>query len=251
MKRLLLFMALVVGVVIILSSCQKEDIGDGADAVDDIAADCSTALFVPDDSSLPISKTPFFRKEDSVIFISESFDFDEANVYRTLKIRNASGTIMQEWFYEDLHETCLMPYHCQPGDPQGLIHGYYYKWENCLSNADFTDLIYNFNYEPENGFRVPDESDIRNLKKLIGSMDLLPSILNLDFDGAYHYAPDYCSKYADYWTNTDSPNKIPGCGVHYHWCKNNDPYPCGISFTNCKELGVNVRLVRNISKERW
>jgi hypothetical protein len=103
---------------IILNACQDEDIESAQKNETDVSVSQKFILQIEDTTSYTpiLSKKPIPRKQDSVYCYDASCEIKNATKYKTLKIRDLQGTIIQEWLYEDL-KTDLFEYEVLPNDP--------------------------------------------------------------------------------------------------------------------------------------
>lgn len=244
---------------LMLSSCQEDKVeiyGDNSIGVNEVVLEVEdTTLYAP-----VLSKPAIPRKYDSVYCMNQEFELATATMYKTMKIRNLSGTIVQEWLYEDLR-TDLFQYVVHPDDPDGSKHGFYYVWDGNLSDiepADWEYMLYDANGESVSGFHIPDRADISRLATILGGSKKIPQYLNMDYDGTYNpnasSSVNFKANNAAFWTYPlDDLNQVQGCGVVADWY-----YPGSsrsdnwiTSYTNIAALHVNLRLMRTLTISQW
>jgi hypothetical protein len=175
--------------------------------------------------------------------------------HKTKKVKDVNGRL-QEWLYIDAATSSFsgqMDYY--PGDVTGLAHGIYYDWvANFVSNfnqSDWDYLTVDKSENPTYGFHIPTQADIDKLVAIIGSTSKIRSFLNCAYDGAKNWGPDFSPNFAGFWVyKPGDPNIVAGCGVYAYMEKN---YSDRLSwfYTNIPQLGVNVRLVRDITAGQW
>ncbi|MBO7596862.1 MAG: hypothetical protein J6T70_07440 [Bacteroidales bacterium] len=249
-KNLLKFLMILSSLCLIISSCQNDETNEEVpNSGGGIVTPC------PIKDKFPVSKAMVITKPDSVFFMNTTtFSMTNANKYRTLKIRNLSGSVMQEWLLDDLHETCFYPYWSRTGDTDGTQHGFYYKWYNCIKNvpqSDWDFVIRGKDSSDRSGFRVPKESDLENFAALYGSTAGMTDVLQIEFDG-YRIPGTYVFEdtYGGFWLNFTDANVQPGCGVMLEWYSNN-PTQSWHYYPSNPDVGVNVRLMRNLTTSQW
>lgn len=249
------------------SSCQDEDIENIGDVN-------NQELSVPDTNNIirTSTKSGVGYKFSEIYFLSG--DGEEFHKYKTIKIRNIQGTICQEWFYEDLHEYWF-DYLCLPDDKDGIVHGYFYPWENNISDVSQSDwdyLIFNSNLvDNETGFHIPNQSDLYNLGEIVGrkNKSRIRKLLNAKKNGSLDLrkpeswtenGPCFWYNPIDYvwWSNNNGvdPNLVNGCGAMVSltvWLPEQSGWGDGLAicYTNVEELCCNIRLMRTITKEQW
>ncbi len=268
-------MALVVGVLTILASCQKE--GDDNSPKSEVANgfECPLGTLLPMSTDttavgVHLSKGGFATRESAVYLLDDSWKFQK---YKTVKIRNIKGTLCQEWFLEDLH-TGWFTHSNQPGDEDGIVHGYYYPWEGTLNDvgtSDWNDLIFRYpdeESEHETGFHIPNSTDIDNLRRIVGDNAVLQDekLLSILNDGTYSLKfHQWDTHTGAFWLNpcdpmiwsqfpcSMDPNKAEGCGVVMMYFLNDALHGDKLwrCYTTIQDLRCNVRLMRTISKSQW
>ena len=231
MKRKILFALLMACAGLFFSACQDEDIVQVEQA--EVSTDSKTpfSLQLPDTTTYPshLSKLFIGRKYGSVYCLNEDFEYANSTMYRTVKLRNTSGTIIQEWLLEDLRCNA-MPYLTHPDDPTGEQYGYYYQWEGCLSDisqSEWNFMLHDADYNPVTGFHIPTSADMNNLGTILGGTENAPRYLQLNFDGFLYDANRYWSGPAAFWKepynpiwteyNGHDPNQQEGCGILFEW----------------------------------
>jgi hypothetical protein len=244
-----------VATMFIGSACQKDDSGN----FDNITME----NYNNSDSIVahPLSKTgAIIRKFGSVVILNNEEDgFPAYRKYKTLKIRDVKWKVMQEWFYEDVRTNLFPCYHTRPSDPIGEEHGLYYEWEENFEHMDrdvFDYIIFkDENMEEEvKGFRIPTEPIMDQLIELLGGGYLIPDFLSLPYDGGHFTDCDDTDKeaYAGIWCDYHKAGIVPGCGAYLYWNKNTNNNNMHYFFPNTANgFGVNLRLVRTITKEQW
>lgn len=267
-KHFLKFALLLAGVGLMLASCDKEtsDLSVGRDEESISQERPSYGKTVYESDSYPVSKAVIPRKYDTVYCYNSDLSRTR---YRTLKIRNASGTIIQEWLYENLRSDMFESY-TWSNDPDGSRYGYFYKWEGDLFDlgpSDWNFMMTDKNESPVTGFHIPNYTDFNNLAQIVGGTNNIPRYLNLTYGSNYYplFDDDRTTPstggailWVDYhdptWSsfgNVD-PNRVEGCGVFKCWPREitdeNRPYVC---YTNIEELGCNLRLVRTLTINQW
>lgn len=248
-KRLLKISAVLFAACALFSSCQKEQeiIGDKDPVI------TGKNVIIPYDLNLPILKGIIITKLDSI----KIWD-NNSNAYlfhKTKKVKDVNGRL-QEWLYIDAATSSLsgqLDYY--PGDATGLTHGIYYDWvvnfESNFSQSDWDYLTVDKNENPTSGFHIPTVADINKLVAIIGNTSKIRSFLACTYDGAKNWGPDYSPNFAGFWVyKPGDPNTQPGCGVYIHMDKNAGDR-LSFFYTNIPQLGVNVRLVRDITLSQW
>lgn len=249
-KKILKFLMILSSLCLIISSCQNDENDEEvSDSGGDVVIPC------PIKDKFPVSKAIVITKQDSVFFMNTTnFSMTNANKYRTLKIRNLTGSVMQEWLLDDLHETCFYPYWYQSGDSNGTQHGFYYKWFNCIKNVpqyEWNFVIRGKDSSDRSGFRVPKESDLEDFATLYGSTAGMSDVLEIEFDGFRIPGTDiFENTYGCFWLDFIDANVQPGCGVMLEWYSN-DPIHPWHHFPSRTEIGANVRLVRTLTTSQW
>lgn len=184
-------------------------------------------------------------------------DFKNLIEHSTIKIRSLDWSVAQEWLYIDMKSSLWYYYSTQSGDTSGDDHGIYYRWCNNfddMTQSDWDDLVYDENWNELEGFHIPTDTDITNLASVVGSTSSIRSILQLEYDGTKNSYPEFSTEYAAMWVDLSGtgyePNIVDGCGVLGKWVadESDNLYYC---FTNIPNLGVNVRLVRDITSSEW
>lgn len=245
MKNLFKVLSLAVVAAFVLASCQKEDV-----SVDESIVEKNSDYIVEIQKDYVRKKGPVPRKPGVVYILDQNWT---PVLHKTLKVRNLSGTIVQEWLFVDMKSDIFYGYTAQAGDNSGEDHGFYYTWKpnfNTMSQSDWNQLVIDSDWGAETGFHIPRDNDIDNLATIIGGNEYIPTILNLEYDGASEWGPDYSSTFAAMWIDQPgNPNIVSGCGVYGMWKTSNNTY--SNAYTNNPKLGVNVRLVRNISMTEW
>ncbi|MBR4267996.1 MAG: hypothetical protein IKQ46_18330 [Bacteroidales bacterium] len=191
--------------------------------------------------------------------------------YRTLKIRDRKGTVIQEWLLENLRTNLIGCHYTWKDDPDGSKYGYFYQWQGELDDLEQDDWDFMMlatadpKGEHQNGFHLPRYGDLDKLKKLVGGNGPIRKYLKLVYGSWYDISKDknkncpgneaciwldYRHNY-DYWGkyNGIDPNKQNGCGVLKTWSL--DPNTSSRDYTNITTLCCNIRLVRDLTPEQW
>lgn len=279
-RKIILLVALIAGIATVFTSCQDDSdelsTATTTETTTSVARPSTSemGLIIPDTAKYPISKAVIPRKYSKVCCYDS--DGETYKEYKTLKIKNRAGTIIQEWLYENLRTDMFECYHWS-NDPDGEQYGYFYKWKGDLDDlvqADWNYMMFNpdDDGEPveEKGYHIPNYKDFNNLAEIVGGTANIPKYLNLTY-GSNYYPPldngngaptnggailwvDYAHNYTiwdgDY--HGVDPNRVAGCGVFKCWPKTIDddhqPYIC---YTNIVNLGCNLRLVRTLTADQW
>ncbi len=237
--------AIIAFAVLAFTGCQKENL------VNEQTSE-NKGVAVDAEKSYPILKGTIPRKP-GVVYIPNS-DWSELIQHNTLKVKNLSGTVMQEWLIIDMKSDAWFHFNTQSGDATGSTYGMYYRWGynfDNMSQNDWNQMVYDVNWTSLSGFHIPTETDINNLASVVGSTRGLRSFLQLGYDGAKNYGPDYTTDFAAMWVSQPgNPNIVRDCGVFLQWKRyeNDRMY---YFYTNIEDLRVNVRLVRNITASQW
>jgi len=215
------------------------------------------AKIVPYNYSVPILKANVMIKKDSILIWDNNIG--DYVFHKTRKFKDGYGHL-QEWLSEDLYSnisTGTVYYY--PGDNTGRIHGIYPQWYNNYGTAPFSNSTTNDwdpymadkNYNSITGFHMPTMTDINKFVSIIGNTNLIRSNLLCGYDGTKNGGPDYSPNFAAFWLYLPgNPSLVPGCGVFAYMDKNNSDN-LSLFFTNVPSLGVNVRLVRDITLSQW
>lgn len=249
-------------------SCQDEDIAQGEQFEVSTDIKYPFSMQLPDTNTYPLelSKVLVGRKYDSVYCLNEEFEYESSTKYKTVKLRNPAGTIIQEWLLEDL-KCNAMSYLTHPDDPTGEQYGYYYQWEGCLkgiSQSEWNFMFHDANNNPETGFHIPTSADMDNLGTILGGTENAPRYLQLSYDGFLYDASRYWTGLAAFWKepynpiwteyNGHDPNQEEGCGILFEWyVPGTNEYSDGVwvAYTNIPDLNVNVRMVRTLTLDQW
>jgi len=120
MKRIFLLAILMASVGFMLASCEKDKAESnlGMDEWQIVSQEESSlfCLQIEDTTTYPVilSKRPPAKKYSTVYCYNQDYDTSNLTMYKTLKIRNLEGTIVQEWLYEDLRSDYFEDYSIQP-----------------------------------------------------------------------------------------------------------------------------------------
>ena len=262
------------------NSCQDEDIESTKTATEKSETTKQKFFLQIEDTTSykPIlSKKPIPQRQDFVYCYNRDCRIENATKYKTIKIRNIQGTIIQEWLYEDLRSD-LYTHKVLPNDPNGLEHGYYYNWDSNLDDviqSDWDEILRDAHDNKKKGFHIPNETDLNNLTSILGNSNKIPQYLNMKYDGDYNPWYDtedkigYNSHEAEFWLNPidhekwqghfngRDPNQKKGCGIIALWPINDHPIYQNsngglvIAYTNIQELHVKIRLVRTLKLNEW
>lgn len=270
-------MALIVGVLTILASCQKEDVEDAPKSkhTDGIESSLGDIRPIPYDTAvcgMALSKAGYIKKKSAVFFM----DYDEESgepvmhKYVTLKIRNIKGDLCQEWFLEDLHSN-YFTHSSRPDDDSGTKYGYYYPWKGTLDDItqeEWNILLFqteDMDGENANGFHIPNCTDFIKLNQIVGQNEKLQNLLQVEYDGTYRpRTDDWQEDAGGFWQSPYDPTMFhnpycidpgleDGCGIIMLAFLNNPRFRDGFwaCYTNVKDIRCNVRLMRTISKSQW
>ena len=202
-----------------------------------------------------------------VYVLSVTDDGDEILVpHRTLRVRNAKRTVMQEWLLDYLHTTVYYPSYNLPGDEDGTKYGLFYKWNNCfadLPNDEFDYIISDAQGNPETGFRIPRLSDITQYNSIfIDKVEAANKLeLQMDANSTVGRLISQCNEDLDIFFNNyfDLPMwyyvppqhlNHPECGAAVLWPRKGDKHKdITLIHTNNPDVVQRVRLVRDL--ETW
>jgi hypothetical protein len=230
MKNFIKLFTLAISLAVLGSACQKEE--------QNAEPQQNETREVFAEKSYPQKKGPIYQRPGSVVVKNDMGEL--SIVHSTKKVKGTN--LLQEWLYVDLHSPAFWSYSNQPNDPDGITNGYYYEW---LPNfGDMTQTDWN-DYVDESGFHIPTLDDINRLAAALGSTSKIRKFLNLDYDGT---SLNYTNGQANMWVQLNGA--YPGCGVIGQW-RSSESDNFYYVFTNIPTLGVNVRLVRNITLEQW
>jgi len=239
-RKIFSLFAVIALAVLAFTGCQKDSL------VEEQTSE-NKGFAVDAEQSYPILKGTIPRTP-GVVYIPNS-DWSNLIQHNTLKVKNLSGTIMQEWLIIDMKSDAWYHYNTQSGDATGSTYGMYYRWGYNFDNMspyDWNQMIYDVNWNTLSGFHIPTQTDINNLASLVGSTSGIRSFLQLGYDGAKNYGPDYSTDFAAMWVNKPGdPNIVPGCGVFLQW-KRYERDRMYYFYSNIDYLGINVRLVRDL-----
>jgi hypothetical protein len=272
MKTLFKTLCMAASLAFVVSACQKEE-----QNATPLQSHVSSFSKIEDlEQSFPVKKGSLISRPDSV-FIWNSVT-GKMEKHRTKKFRTLDWSFMQEWLMEDLKTDIFLDNMFYPNDVNGLVHGYYYPWNQFTNIQDGIDggweLMVSEDIEgeiPAIGFHIPrgertigdGTDDILRFASKLGATSLVRSTLDLQYDnfingeGQYFYSTDTSPSTAtcayiwiDRRNSYNSSNIVPGCGVSAMWYKNqNDQYANG--FGNDPRGRMNVRLVRNLTRSQW
>lgn len=267
------FLAILFAMLVFVVSCQDDDAERGdADVVIrkvDGTAGNEGALRVFDTVAYPVSKRLIIMDSSEVYCINNWGK--PPTRYRTLKIRDRDGIVIQEWLCENLRTDVIRDNYTWKDDPDGSKYGYFYQWEGEVYDLEQEDWDYmllatsNVRGEHKKGFHLPRYGDLDKLTQLVGGNGRVRDYLKLVYGGCYDKnlsrgkpCPcdeaciwlDYTHNY-DYWPkfNGVDPNKREGCGVIKTWSL--DPNTSSRDYPNIPRLCCNIRLVRDLKPEEW
>ncbi len=264
----ILFVMVIFGV-----SCQTDDVErvdtDVVISSDDGSVNNGDILRIFDTISYPISKKLIIM-DTSAVYCPNNYKMPPTR-YRTLKIRDRKGTVIQEWLLENLRTDLIECHYTWKDDPDGSKYGYFYQWQGELDDMEQDDWDYlmlatpNEKGEHKNGFHLPRYTDLEKLKKLVGGNGPIRNYLKLVYGGSYDKNSDsgkpcpgnVACIWLDFRHNYDimgiydgiDPNRKPGCGVLKEWSL--DPNTSSRDYPNNKALCCNIRLIRDLTLEQW
>ena len=248
-------------VIFPLVACQEDDIDCEGDETETVCEEDN------DDVYFTLKKN-LIRKYDTVYgWNADNLKYDK--LYRTVKYYNTTNGIMQEWLLEDWHEKGFcQTYYARQNDSEGTKYGYYYPWEDNLTEIDNFDELFARKVDnkkiPVEGFHIPTQIDMIELDKMLG-VNRVRERLNIKFDGDYSTLSNtwtwsnamFWVDPRDYshWPNNNGidPDKVEGCGVLAGWF----PESAGkgksrwFFYTNDRYLCANVRFMRPLTIEQW
>lgn len=218
-----------------------------------------------DSSDCSLSKkVKMYRKKTSEVFLydieSEVFD----RKYQTLKISDKNGTLMQEWFLSDIHEDWFDSYVVYNEENNGK-RDFFYRWKGDIYDmrpGDWDEYIANNNGIEEKGFHIANVIDLQKLTKIVGDFSNACKLIDIVYDGYYTKEPNYHhwnDKKAYFWLfpvsstydySGMSENIEKDCGV-LAVINPEDDYYTTILYTNIKDIYARLRLVRDITPEKW
>jgi len=250
-KNLIKIFAIILIAAAIFTGCSKEQ-----NPLNENLTVKGVAKIVPYNLSVPILKGTIMTKIDSVkIWDNNVGDFI---FHKTKKVRDSYGHL-QEWLYEDLYSNLASgTVYYYPYDYTGRLHGVFYEWysnfgtgfSNSTTDWDWLFVDKNGN-STISGFHIPVMADINKLVTIIGNTNKIRSFLNCTYDGAKNGGPDFSTNSADFWLYLPGdPNIVSGCGVFAYMDKNNSDN-LSLFYTNVVSLGVNIRMVRDITLSQW
>lgn len=217
-----------------------------------------------DSSDCSLSKkVKMYRKKTSEVFLY-NIELDEFDCkYQTLKISDKNGTLMQEWFLSDIHEDWFDSYVVYNEENNGK-RDFFYRWKGDIFDmhpSDWDEYIANNQGIIEEGFHIVNVIDLQKLTKIVGDFSNACKLINIVYDGYYTKKDNsrhYGDKKAYFWLYpVASTNEYYGmagnsdceCGVLAD-IKPEDDY-FAIFYTNVKDVYARLRLVRDITPEKW
>lgn len=250
-KNFLLFAALVIAQTFFFVSCQKDDLNlDETDEIVYISEDTLSS------GKGKATKGAFFRKKSSILFVGDDGDLNGGVVYRTLKVKNLKGTVMQEWMLEFLHSGAFNQHRCMSDDSLGTKYGFFYLWETNfgdMSQEELDYMIYNpVTEECETGFHIPTEKDIDTFNSIFSDISIVNDLLEMGVFPPIEMRQAYenIDLRTYIWVKSNMPTIAEGCGSAMVWPSKKGQKMAHIISNNPKEQ-CRVRLMRTLSKEQW
>ena len=138
-----------------------------------------------------------------------------------------------------------------------------------VEQSDWDELVYrteDSNGDRENGFHIPNATDIINLRKIVGSNTVLQTLLTINNDGTCTpRTTQWGTSTGGFWQNPCDtivwskfpcgidPNKKDGCGVMLLYFLNDEVHGDALwtCYPEVKDIRCNVRLMRSIKKTQW
>ncbi len=251
MKSIFRIFAFIALIGFVFTSCQKDNLLE-----EETQQEKGEWKEIVIEKTFPVTKTPFTRSLRTV-YINDSWE--QAQACMAMTVTDIPTGNKQEWLLIDAHSQSFFDFYLHPNETNtddllpdyGKDYGLYYTWANNFTQTtSWNGLV----YEDAsltisiNDFNIPTFADLNKLGSIIGSTSLIPRVLRMNYDGLwsnnsnYHFSTDIAAMWAD---SPGDPNIEPGCGVVCMWkISTNNVMTAG--YTNMQNLGVNVRIVRDI-----
>jgi len=263
LRKTIKYAAIIFAVAVSLVSCQKDDSNEQVAKA--VGTGFSTEINA--EMNFKIQKAVYTRP--GVVYFMDGSGTPIA--VPTIKMRNPTTTICQEWLGENLNSEAVQGYISNPNDPGNVNKtGLYYDWNveiasledglsgplgygwNEMMYEEATGTINCVGFHLPKGNSYPATGDFEKLAQMLGSTSAIRAKLNIPYGTDYTtpWNPSVAGVWIDVRNTPGAPNIVPGCGVVALW-KAWESDRFYYSFTNINNYHANVRLVRNISRAQW
>lgn len=247
-------------------ACQENDDEGVVSGDENNDVGCKVIVHQMDGSEgISLSKRKNYKCKVGEVFLynydTEKFDIP----YRTLKISDLDGKVMQEWLLSDFNEDYfddkgqLM----LPNEEDATKSDFFYKWQGDIY-AQWPS-VWNKRFVDENrvavtGFHILNVIDLQKISRIVGDFSEACDTLKIKPFG-YYTGPRVTHWHSDkacLWLSPVSAttqyygmaaNSNSECGVLARITPGADSF--ATVYTNIKDLYARVRLVRDIPKGQW